>query len=107
MRYMDKRFNNMKKKANPFMMLFMMGIRLSLLVVILSGGKFACEWAVDQSHNTVSSTKLKRYTKIKLKEIRDLKINGSISDAQLKEKVNEIHTNTKQNYLKDKIYNDN
>ena len=105
MRYMDQRFNNMVKNSNPLKMLFMMGLRFGLLIFILICGKFSCEWFVDQSHNTVISTELKSYTKTKMIQLRDLHAKGKVSATYLKKRVNEIHNNTKQNYLKDK-YND-
>jgi len=106
MSYMNTRFKKMKTDANPILMFMGMGIRLGLLLFIIISCRFFCNWAEDQSHNTVSEYNLNKYTRTKLKEIRDMKINGSISSEELKVKVNNVYRNTKQDYLKDKENNE-
>lgn len=100
--YIDNRFKKMKKDVNPIYMMIGMILRISILFMILTGGKFFCDWAVDKSHNTVSSYELKKYTNSKLKIIKDLRIKKLITKSELKEKIKKVYANPKQDYLKEK-----
>ncbi len=99
--YADERFENMKKNVNPIFMIIGMGIRIGLLLLLLCCGKFACDWAVNKSHNSVSTYEIEKYNRSKLRVIRDLKSTGYIDSKELKKRVQEVYRNSKQKYIKE------
>lgn len=49
MKHMNRRFNKMKREISTKLTTFGMLIRIILILLVLAGGKFFCEKAVDSS----------------------------------------------------------
>lgn len=100
--YMERRFNEMKHRSNSALMTAGMFIRIILLLVILAGGKFVCDWAVDQSHNSVNETDLKLYQNKKLRSLLIMRNKNFISDEEMIQMSDSINKNLKRDYIRER-----
>ena len=51
MNYYDRKIREHANKAHSRLPIFGMGLRIILLISLLFGGKFACEWGVEKAIN--------------------------------------------------------
>ena len=100
--YMDRRFDKMKHRSSSTLITAGMFVRIFLLLVILAGGKFFCDWTVGQSHNTVPAWKVKQFSNKKLREQVDLRTKGLISEKELSERADSITKNAKRDYINER-----
>jgi len=100
--YIDKHFAGMKSKVNPISSMVGMVLRIGLLCLVLLGGKFGCDYLVDESRNHVSEYELEMFTKSKLKSILELRKQGLISKEEMLERAKFVETHTKELYIEEK-----
>lgn len=97
--YMERRFEAVKRHSIQIGSTAGMIIRIVLLIIILIFGKMFLDWAVDQSHNSVTDYELKTYKNEKFRILVDMRTKNMISDEQLKYIVDSIETNAKRDFI--------
>lgn len=100
--YMERRFDTIKRLSILIGSSAGIIIRLILLIIILLFGKMFMDWAVDQSHNSVTDYELKAYKNKKYRILVDQRVKNEISKEQLKKIVDSIETNAKRDFIRER-----